>query len=159
MLTLNIRPCSSVSIVNFELVNAGWDIGLVRSNHSQTFYKTGVLKNFGNFSGKYLCRNLFLKKLQHRCFPVKFANFLGTHFLIEHIRCLLLFDHPITFFRYNCLLKLFIKYFFQTLCLNSRQTSVFEFAFFKTLSEFKEEFEVFGGSPIISFPCYSSFRT
>ena len=45
-----------------------------------------------NSSGKHLCRSLFLiklqtsgnsikKKLQHRCFPVKFAKFLRTTFL------------------------------------------------------------------------------
>ena len=66
----------------------------------QIFFKMGVLKNFANFTtGKYLCWSLFLiklqawrpagmktcnfiiKKLQHRCFPVKFAKFLRTSFL------------------------------------------------------------------------------
>ena len=52
------------------------------------FFKIGILKHFSNFTGKHLCRSLFLnvaglkacnctkKKLQHRCFPVKFAKFL-----------------------------------------------------------------------------------
>ena len=59
---------------------------------SFTAFKLGVLKNFVNSSGKRLCRSLFLiklqtscnsikKKLQHRCFPVKFAKFLRTPFL------------------------------------------------------------------------------
>ena len=51
------------------------------------FFKIGALKKFANFTGKYLCWSLFLKKLdpqvcnfikrrlQHRCFPVKFAVF------------------------------------------------------------------------------------
>ena len=33
---------------------------------------------------------LLKKKLWHRCFPVNFAKFLRTHFLIEHLRRLLL---------------------------------------------------------------------
>ena len=54
------------------------------------FFKIGILKHFSNFTGKHLCRSLFLnvaglkacnctkKKLQNRCFPVKFAKFLRT---------------------------------------------------------------------------------
>ena len=58
-----------------------------------------VLKSFANFTGKHLCWSFFLKnlqpealqlhtkeRLQHRCFPVKFAKFLGTPFLTEHLR-------------------------------------------------------------------------
>ena len=59
------------------------------------FFKIGVLKNFVNFTGKHLCWNLFLtklqarrpegnsveKRLQHRAFPVKFTKFLRTLFL------------------------------------------------------------------------------
>ena len=47
--------------------------------------KEGVLKKFPNFIGKHLCWSPFLIKLQafgqqlqHRHFPVKFANFLRT---------------------------------------------------------------------------------
>ena len=46
---------------------------------------------FANFAGKYLCWSLFFnkvaglqlyyKRLQHRCFSVKFAKFLKTPFL------------------------------------------------------------------------------
>ena len=51
--------------------------------------KKDVLKNFANFTGKYLCWSLFLirtcnfikKRLQHRCFPMKFAKFLRTTIL------------------------------------------------------------------------------
>ena len=35
-----------------------------RSSRSQIFFKIGVLKNFANFTGKHLCKNLFLTKLQ-----------------------------------------------------------------------------------------------
>ena len=50
-------------------------------------------KNFANFTGKPLCWSLFLKscrveawniikkRLQRKCFPVKFAKFLRTPFL------------------------------------------------------------------------------
>ena len=55
-----------------------------RSSLSQKFFKIDVLKDFANFTGKHQCWSLacnFIKKrLQHRCFPVKFANFLRTPF-------------------------------------------------------------------------------
>ena len=55
------------------------------------FCKIAVLKNFADFTGKYLCWSIFPIKLQascnfietilqRRCFPVKFARFLGTLF-------------------------------------------------------------------------------
>ena len=55
-------------------------------------FKKRVLKNLANFTEKQLCWSLFLiklqalkikkknKKLQHRCFPVKFAKFLQDTF-------------------------------------------------------------------------------
>ena len=73
------------------------------SNRSQMFLKIGVLKNLANFTGKHLCWSLFFnkvaglrpatllkKRLQHRCFPVKFAKFLRTPFFTEYLRWLLL---------------------------------------------------------------------
>ena len=52
-----------------------------------------VLKNFAKFTGKHLCWSLFFnvvaglrlatllkKRLQHRCFPVRFEKFLITPF-------------------------------------------------------------------------------
>ena len=35
-----------------------------RSNHPEVFCEKGVLRNFGKFTGKHLCQNLFLIKLQ-----------------------------------------------------------------------------------------------
>ena len=51
------------------------------------FFKIVFLKNFANFTGKHLCWSLFFnkaaglqtfikKRLEHRCFPVKFTKFL-----------------------------------------------------------------------------------
>ena len=63
------------------------------------FFKISVLENLANFTGKHLCWSLFKIKLacnfikkrpQHRCFPVKFANFFRTDFFTEHVRWLLL---------------------------------------------------------------------
>ena len=68
----------------------------------QMFFKISVLKNFTNFTRKHLCWSLILiklqawfavtslKRLKHRCFLVKFAKFLRTHFFIEHLQWLLL---------------------------------------------------------------------
>ena len=60
----------------------------------------GVLENVENFTGKYLCWNLFFNKVagfqlyykrpQHRCFPVKFGKFSRTPFFTEHLPWLLL---------------------------------------------------------------------
>ena len=53
-----------------------------RSSRSQMFFKIGILKNSPNFTGKHLRWSIFLikfkKRLQHRCFPVKFVKFLRT---------------------------------------------------------------------------------
>ena len=54
---------------------------LSRSTHSQMFFKKCVLNNFANFTEKHLCCSLFIKKrLQHWCFPVKFAKLIRTAF-------------------------------------------------------------------------------
>ena len=48
------------------------------------FLKISVPENFANFN--------FIKKiLQHKCFYVKFAKFLGTPFFTEYLRWLLLY--------------------------------------------------------------------
>ena len=69
-----------------------------RSSRLEMFFKIGVLKRFANFTGKHLHGILFLKKLQadglqlhkkrlqYRCFPVKFVKFLRKPFLTEHLR-------------------------------------------------------------------------
>ena len=54
-------------------------VGLFRSSHRRCSVKKGVLKNFANFTGKHLywslrqACNFIKKRLQHWCFPVKFA--------------------------------------------------------------------------------------
>ena len=69
-----------------------------RSSRLQIFLKIGILKSFANFTGKHLYWSPFLrnlqaaglqlhkKRIQHRCFPVKFAKFFRTLFLTEHLR-------------------------------------------------------------------------
>ena len=62
--------------------------------------KERVLESFANFTGKYLCWSLFLKKvaglqlyykrLQYRCFHVKFVKFFRTPFFTEDLQWLLL---------------------------------------------------------------------
>ena len=58
--------------------------------------KKGAMKNFARFTGKYLCLSLCLLelqvfKLQHRCFPVKFAKLLRTPILKNIWKRLLLY--------------------------------------------------------------------
>ena len=72
----------------------------IKSSRYQILLNIGVLENFANFTGEYLCWSLFFSKvaglqlyyktLQHRCFPVKFVKFLRTPFFTEHLRWLLL---------------------------------------------------------------------
>ena len=73
-------------------------LGLFRSSHRRCSVKKGVLKNFANFTGKHLCWSLFWNfiknRLQHRCFPVKFAKFLRTPILKNICERLLLFVSP-----------------------------------------------------------------
>ena len=72
-----------------------------RSSRSQMFFEIGALKNFAKFKGKLLCRSLFFNKvsgvrlvilskmrLRQRRFPVNFAEFLRTHFSVEHLQWL-----------------------------------------------------------------------
>ena len=73
-----------------------------RSSRPDVLCKKGVLRNFGKSTGKHLCQSLYFNKvagqacnfikkgLWHRFFPVNFPNFLGTPFLREHVRWLLL---------------------------------------------------------------------
>ena len=71
-------------------------------NHWEMFFKIGILKNFANFAGKHLCLSLSLiklgwnfmtKRLQHRCFPAKFAEFLRAPILKN------IYQRLISFFR------------------------------------------------------------
>ena len=60
-------------------------------------YKKAVLKNFQIFTGKHLCRSLFLikfikKRLQHRCSPMNIAKFLKESILKNISERLLLND-------------------------------------------------------------------
>ena len=67
------------------------------------FCKKCVLGNFAKFTGKHLRQSLFFnkvaslkpvallkKRIWHMFFPVIFAKFLGTLFLVEHLWWLLL---------------------------------------------------------------------
>ena len=52
--------------------------------------KTLVLESPFNKVTGFQASNFIKKRLQHRCFPVKFAKFLRTPFFTEHLRWLLL---------------------------------------------------------------------
>ena len=103
MKTKEQRPCSGVSIVNFELKWWLRRLYCSRRSRSQMSYQIGVLENFAKFTRKHLCPSLFpntvaglrtvallKKRLRHRCFSVNFAKFVRTLFFIEHLRWLLL---------------------------------------------------------------------
>ena len=53
--------------------------------------KKAVLKDFAIFTGNISFGVSFKKRLQHRCFPVNIAKFLGTPFLQNISGRLLLF--------------------------------------------------------------------
>ena len=72
----------------------------IRNSCSQILLNIGVLEIFANFTGKCLCWSLvfnkdaglqlYYKRLQHRCFPVKFVKLFRIPFFTEHLRWLLL---------------------------------------------------------------------
>ena len=86
-----------------------------RSSRSEMFCKKGVLRNFLKFTGKHMCQNLFFnrvtgprpvtlvkKRLWHRCFPVNFAKFLRTRFLLNTSGRLLFSFSQQHFFYWRC---------------------------------------------------------
>ena len=102
MMLLYRKRClheSQMKISWWSFVNPRKD----RSSRSQMFFKIGILKNLRNFTGKHMwlqclfnkvaalmAYNFIWKRLQQRCFPVKFRKFLRTHFSREHLWWLLL---------------------------------------------------------------------
>ena len=56
-------------------------ISKFRSSYRRCSVKRGALKNFANFTVKRLRQSHLCQRLRHRCFPVKYAKFLGTPFL------------------------------------------------------------------------------
>ena len=85
-----------------------WNLYVIQrwSSLPEVFFKKRVLSNFEIFTGKHLCQSLFFSRVAglkksflacnfirfwHRFFPVNFAKFVRTSFLIENLRWLLLF--------------------------------------------------------------------
>ena len=88
---VQFRICVEIKIISGYISMILDKLKPCRSNRSQMFLKIRFLKNFSNFTKKQpvlepLGLNIVKKRLQHRCFPVKFAKFLRTLFLIEHVR-------------------------------------------------------------------------
>ena len=90
-----------------------------RNSHQRCSIKLGALKNFAKFARKHLCQSLFLIKLQalrHMCFPVNFAKFLRTPFIIQHLWWLLLNSivseilNPMLKFQVGCCFEFFRFY-------------------------------------------------
>ena len=56
-----------------------------KSNHPKVFSKKDVLKNFTNFTRKYLCQShflfLFKKNLRHKYLPANYTKCFRTAFL------------------------------------------------------------------------------
>ena len=65
---------------------------LHRSSRSQMFHKIVILRNFGKFTGKHLCRSLFLIKLQRGClqfFIKKWDSDAGViQWILQNLRTL-----------------------------------------------------------------------
>ena len=74
-----------------------WMFWKIPKQFLEVFCQKGVLKNFAKFTGNSPFNNaglspptLLKKRPLNRCFPMKFAKFSRTPFLIEHLRWLLL---------------------------------------------------------------------
>ena len=81
-------------VIDYVIITIIIGIILSRSIHLRCSVKKGVLRNFTNFTGKYLCQRFFFNKvaghspetllkksLCHRCFTMNFAKLLRTPFL------------------------------------------------------------------------------
>ena len=81
-LVLVVKNCTETDIKASRSVQFLLDF-LFKSSRPEVFCKKVVLRNFAKFTGKNLClrpATLLKKRLWQRCFPVKFAKFLRTHF-------------------------------------------------------------------------------
>ena len=68
--------------MRFEVVGIRLWIQNLLQQLPDVFHKKDLLEWSAKFTGKHLCRTLFLKKrLRHRCFPVNFVKILRTPFL------------------------------------------------------------------------------
>ena len=89
--------------IGFMYFNSKINASKYRSSRLEVFCRKGVLRNFGNFTGKHLCRGLLYNKVAglrtvtllkkrfwYRCFPVNFSKFLKTPFITENLWWLLL---------------------------------------------------------------------
>ena len=66
-ITANLWPLTAHIYYVMIIVNCGFSkksFFIFRSSSSQMFFKTGVIRNFAVFTGKYLCWSLLLIKLQ-----------------------------------------------------------------------------------------------
>ena len=90
----------SVKLTIFLLLNNAINL-LFFSEHKLYGFPQSVLTNFAKFTGKHLRQGLFLNKVEslrlstlfkkrpwHKCFSVKYAKFLRTPFLTNHLRWL-----------------------------------------------------------------------
>ena len=74
-----------------------WMFWKIPKQFLEVLCQKGVLKNFAKFTGNSPFNNVGLspptllkKRPLHRCFPMKFAKFSRTPFLIKYLRWLLL---------------------------------------------------------------------
>ena len=76
----------------FQQTNIHSLVQAYRSSHLQMFYKYSVLKSVSKFTGKWLCRSLFLIKLQTstQLLSCEFREMFKNTLFLEHLRCLLL---------------------------------------------------------------------
>ena len=88
--TLTLFDCDSVELggKNYQGMRDKPRIDF-RSSSPEVFCKKGVLRNFGKFTGKYLCQSLFFNKvagnfieivLRHGCSPVNLRHIFRTSF-------------------------------------------------------------------------------
>ena len=71
-----------IIIINIETLT------VLQKYSRRIFFNIGIIRKLTSFTGKHLCRDVFLisfkKKLQYRCFPVRFVNFLKRYNLSQN---------------------------------------------------------------------------
>ena len=102
----------------FEIYHIIFWVFINRSCRQKCSVKKAVFKNFSILTRKHLCWSLFMiksqafrsqtwnfikKRLQHRCFSVNTAKFLGTPILRNIYELRLLYQSELSGFYYCCI--------------------------------------------------------
>ena len=158
----------------FSLQKFDKNKSFIQKQPPEGFFKKVFLKNSKKLTWKHLCWSLFLnkvlglrsitlkKKLQHRCFPVNFVNFVN--FFTEHLPAIASFHNsPRSFILQRSFIYLFKSSFVRKIDKNSQFCHIFILqihfmpyvvnAFYRSKHEHKKSCFVDSGTVFIKVKC------